>query len=309
MTKHKSKIIIPPRLQAGDTIGIVAPASPFDKKNYEHGIATLQSLGYRTHAAREIFLKKGYLAGSDLQRAQLINRYFADRSIKAIFCARGGYGSMRILPLLDFACIRKNPKIFVGFSDISALLAAIYLKCRLVTYHGPLLTTLDESDQNTKDALISALSTPEKIDIRLPKGITVVSGSGTGPVLAGNLTTLCHLVGTPYEPSLKKHILLLEDKGEATYRLDRMLIQMKFAGCFEGLAGMVLGSFKGCGQEKELLRVVRDVFAEHPFPILAGLDMGHSRSNLTIPIGLEATLDADQHSLVFDRPATAGAGS
>ncbi|MGD2271129.1 MAG: LD-carboxypeptidase [Desulfobacterales bacterium] len=309
MAKHRKKIITPPRLRPGDTIGIAAPASPFDRQDYEQGIATLQSLGYLTRVSRDIFLQNGYLAGSDLQRAKLINRFFADRSIKAILCARGGYGSMRILPLLDFALIRKNPKIFVGFSDITALLAALYEKSRLVTYHGPLLTTLGESDQNSKDALILALSSHEKIDIRLPKGITVVSGSVAGPVLAGNLTTLCHLVGTPYEPSLEGHILLLEDKGEATYRLDRMLVQMKFAGCFEGLAGMVLGSFERCGQQKELLSVVRDIFAPFPFPILAGLDMGHSRSNLTIPIGREATLDADQHSLVFHGPATAGAVS
>lgn len=304
MSRQKNKPILPQRLHPGDTIGIVAPASPFEKETFYRGIATLQSLGYRTFVTQDLFLKNGYLAGSDFQRAELVNRFFADSTIKAIFCAKGGFGSIRILPLLDFAVIGKNPKIFVGFSDITALLAAVYLKCNLVTFHGPLVTTLGDSDQKTKDAMIVALSSDDKLAINPQKGITLQSGSASGPVLAGNLTTLCHLLGTPYEPSLKGHILILEDRGEALYRLDRMLTQMKLAGCFNGLAGLALGSFEGCGSEIELHKVIRNIFNDDGIPILAGLNIGHGTSNLTIPIGLAATLDADRQLLIFPNPAT-----
>ena len=304
MNPREKKLIVPQRLSEGDTVGIVAPASPFDRELFYQGIAELHAMGYRTSIPPELFLANGYLAGSDFQRAQLVNRFFADSSIKAVFCAKGGFGSIRILPLLDYAVIRKHPKIFLGFSDITALLVVVYLKCNLVTYHGPIITTLGNSDQKSKDALTAALSSDENIEIKTSKGVTLQSGSVSGPVLAGNLTTLCHLVGTPYEPRFKGNILLLEDRGEAPYRLDRMMSQMKLAGCFEGLAGLALGYFKDCGQEKEIHRIVKDIFADHPLPILAGLDFGHGPSNITIPIGLEATLDADRHALVFQASAT-----
>jgi muramoyltetrapeptide carboxypeptidase len=297
-------LIVPQPLSPGDTVGIVAPASPFDKELFYQGIAELHAMGYRTSIPPELFLANRYLAGSDLQRAQLLNRFFADGSIKAIICAKGGFGSIRILPLLDFAAIGKNPKIFVGFSDITALLVVVYLRCNLLTYHGPMITTLGRSDQKTKDALADALSSDQPIELKTTKGVTLQSGSVSGPVMAGNLTTLCHLVGTPYEPAFKGHILVLEDRGEAPYRLDRMMSQMKLAGCFEGLAGLVLGSFEGCGQEKEIHLIVKDIFSDHRLPILTGLDFGHSPSNITIPIGLEATLDADRHTLVFQAAAT-----
>jgi muramoyltetrapeptide carboxypeptidase len=301
---HPENLIIPRRLSPGDTVGIVAPASPFDRELFYRGIAELQAMGYRTSIPPELFMANGYLAGSDAQRAQLVNRFFSDSSIKAIICAKGGFGSIRILPLLDFTVIRKNPKIFVGFSDITALLVVVYSRCNLVTYHGPVITTLGSSDQKTKDGLTAAISSDEVIEMKPARGITLQAGSVTGPVLAGNLATLCHLVGTPYEPQFKGHILLLEDRGEAPYRLDRMLSQMKLAGCFEGLAGLALGSFEGCGQEKQIHTIVKDIFADHAIPILAGLDFGHSPTNITVPIGLEATLDADRQVIVFQSSAT-----
>ena len=200
MAKYRNNIIIPPRLSPGDTVGIVAPASPFDKELFYQGITELQAMGYRTSIPPELFMANGYLAGSDEQRAHLVNSFFSDSSINAIICAKGGFGSIRILPLLDFTAIRKNPKIFVGFSDITALLVAIYFRGNLVTYHGPMITTLGNSDQKTKDSLIAALSSDEAIILKPANGTVLQSGAVTGPVLAGNLAILCHLVGTPYEP-------------------------------------------------------------------------------------------------------------
>ncbi len=296
--------LMPARLMPGDTIGIVAPASSFDMEKFYSGITVLESMGFRTSVPDDLFIKNGYLAGPDAHRANLVNRFFADRRIKAIVCARGGYGSIRILSLLDFGSIRKNPKIFVGFSDISALLSVLYAKCGLVAFHGPMVTTLGDADQKTREAIFSVLSSDMKLEIRLENGVTIKHGLASGPVSGGNLTTLCHLVGTPFEPDFKGHILFLEDRGEEVYRIDRMLTQMKIAGCFDGLAGLILGSFEDCGTINEIVRIVDDIFKADPIPILAGFEAGHGRSNITIPMGLEATLDADRHLLSFHEPAT-----
>lgn len=301
--ERKIKTLKPPRLRRGDTIGIVAPASHFDLEKYNRGIAVLESMGFNTSVPERLFNKKAYFAGSDLERAEMVNRYFADPTIKAIICARGGYGSIRTLSLLDYKIIRENPKIFVGFSDISALLAALYLKCRLVTFHGPTVTTLGNSDHRTKDSLLSMITSGEKLKIAMEGGISIRTGSASGPVLGGNLRTLCHLLGTPFQPDFQECILFLEDRGEAPYRIDRMLSQMKLAGCFNGLAGLVLGTFEDCGKD-DIIRIAGDIFKDVQIPILAGLEVGHGKRNLVIPTGLRATLNADLKVLTFREPAT-----
>jgi muramoyltetrapeptide carboxypeptidase len=306
MKVKKLKPLIPPRLKRGDTIGIVAPASHFDLEKFNRGIAVLESMGFNTSVPERLFNKKGYFAGSDLERAEMVNRYFADTTIKAIMCARGGYGSIRILSLLDYETIQKNPKIFVGFSDVSALLSTLYLRCRLVTFHGPTVTTLGNSDNMTKDSLLSMITSGEKPEIAMESGITIQPGSASGPVLGGNLNTLCHLLGTRFQPDFKGCILFLEDRGEAPYRVDRMLSQMKLAGCFNRLAGFILGTFEDCGNTDDIIRIAGDIFKDDKIPILAGLEVGHGKRNLAIPTGLNATLDADLKVLTFHEPATIG---
>ncbi len=300
----KKIFLIPTRLVPDDIIGIAAPASSFARESFCRGTNVLESMGFRTYIPDDIFKKKGYLAGSDCHRADLLNRLFADKKIKAIICARGGFGSVRMLSFLDFGAIRKNPKIFIGFSDISAILSVLHTKCGLVTFHGPVLTTLGDADQKTREAMVSAFSSGNILEIKPKNGITVKRGSASGPVSGGNLCTLCHLSGTPFESGFKGHILFLEDRGEASYKIDRMLTQMKLAGCFEGLAGLLLGSFRDCGMLDEILRIVGNIFRENDIPILAGFEAGHGMPNITIPMGLEATLDADAHLLSFHEPAT-----
>ncbi|MDX2439552.1 MAG: LD-carboxypeptidase [Desulfobacterales bacterium] len=306
MKEKKIKTLKPPRLKRGDTIGIVAPASHFDLEKFNRGIAVLESMGFNTSVPEGLFNKKGYFAGSDLERAEMVNRYFADTTIKAIMCARGGYGSIRILSLLDYETIQKNPKIFVGFSDVSALLSTLYSRCRLVTFHGPTVTTLGNSDQKTKDSLLSMITSGEKPEIAMESGITIQPGSASGPVLGGNLNTLCHLLGTRFQPDFKGCILFLEDRGEAPYRVDRMLSQMKLAGCFNRLAGFILGTFEDCGNTDDIIRIAGDIFKDDKIPILAGLEVGHGKRNLAIPTGLNATLNADLKVLTFHEPATTG---
>ena len=304
MSAKKNMQLVPDRLLPGDTIGIVAPASPFDRKEFNRGVAVLKGMGFYIVVPDDIYIKNGYLAGPDIHRANLINIFFADRKIKAIICARGGFGSMKILSLLDFESIKKNPKVFIGFSDISAILSVLYTKCGFVVFHGPMVTSLGDASRKTREALLAAVSSDVRLAIRPKTGVTIRHGMASGPIAGGSLTTLCHLVGTPFEPGLKGHLLLLEDKGESCYRIDRMLTHMKLAGCFDGLAGLVLGSFEDCGSVSEIIRIVDDLFKEDNIPILAGFEVGHGKNNITIPIGLNATVDTDTQLLSFYKSAT-----
>lgn len=294
----------PPRLAPGDTIGIVSTASPFNRERFNKGVAVLKSMGFRVSFDDDLFIEQGYLAGSDIHRADQVNRLFVDRKIKAIVCARGGFGAMRVLSLLDYEAIKKHPKIFVGFSDISALLSVLDTRCGLVAFHGPMVTTLADAGQETKGALLAALTSDVKLELAPANGRVIEPGRAFGPIAGGNLTTLCHLVGTPFAPSYNGKIVFFEDKGEAAYRIDRMLSQMKLAGCFEGVVGLVLGSFEDCGEFDEICRIAAEIFKDAAIPVLAGFDIGHGRTNITIPLGIEATLDADRQRLTFHESAT-----
>lgn len=298
------KTILPPRVKPGDTIGIVAPAGPFDVNIFDQGIHTLKAMGFQIHIPDDLYESDGYLAGSDQHRVDVIHRLFADPDINAIVCAKGGYGSLRLLSLLDYRLIAQHPKIFMGHSDISALLSVMDTKCGLVTFHGPLVTTLSDAPEETRQAAIAAMTSDHALDFKTAKGITIHSGSKTGRVCGGNLTTLCHLLGTPFEPGYTDHILFLEDRGEAPYRIDRMLSQMKLAGCFQGLAGLILGDFVDCGAPQDIIKIFKDLFQDTAIPILAGFESGHRKQNITLPLGLDATLDADNHSLSYLQPAT-----
>ncbi|OQY59960.1 MAG: hypothetical protein B6245_03950 [Desulfobacteraceae bacterium 4572_88] len=296
--------LLPKRLLPGDTIGIAAPSSSFDRNSFDRGIHILEQWGFRTHIPESLFRKKGYLAGPDIHRADLLNGLFADKTVKGIVCARGGFGAIRTLSLLDFESIRENPKIFFGFSDISAILSVLHQRCGLLTFHGPMVTTLGDADQETASAMLSTLSSDAPFEMRLEKGITLIPGTGRGILSGGNLSTLCHLLGTPFQADFRGHILFLEDRGEASYKIDRMLFQMKLAGCFDALTGLVLGSFEGCGSEDEIFRIVKNVFRESPIPILAGLDAGHGKRNLSIPMGIRVTLDADARTILSHEAPT-----
>jgi muramoyltetrapeptide carboxypeptidase len=306
MNRKILKPIRPPRLKPGDTVGIVAPASPFDPDLFNQGLDVLASMGFRTFVPDEIFENNRYLAGSDAHRAKLVTRIFEDPSVDAIICAKGGFGCLRILPLLDFDVMRTHPKVFVGLSDISALLVAITAKTGLVTFHGPLVTTLAKAPEFTRQSMLAAISSDSDLKITPGKGVTIRAGRAQGPIIGGNLTTLCHLLGTPFEPRFEDHILFLEDRGEAPYRIDRMLFQMKLAGCFDGIAGLFLGSFEECGALDGVYRIFQECFQGTDIPILAGFDAGHGKQNLTMPFGIDASLDADNQILTFDQTATKG---
>jgi muramoyltetrapeptide carboxypeptidase len=302
----KQSLIKPQALRPGDTIGIAAPASPFDQEAFERGVAVLESLGYRVKIPETLFMRQGYLAGSDTERASQLMGLFEDQSVSAIFCARGGFGSMKFLHLLDFDTIRAHAKILLGFSDITALLVAIYNRCGMVTFHGPLVTTLKRDSQMTCSALTNAVGSGRLLTLK-PSNPTVLNpGRASGPLVGGNLTTLCHLVGTGYEPRFEDHLVFLEDRGEAPYRIDRMLSQLRLGGYLDGVAGVILGSFKDCVPLEDVYAIAKEAFGHIDVPILAGFDVGHGTDNLTVPIGLEADLDTEDGSLRFQEPATDG---
>ena len=304
MQNQEKKSVRPPRLKPGDTIGIVAPAGPFDPEKFMKGKSVLESMGFQTFFDDGIFQKHGFLAGTDIQRADHVNRLFADPTVQAIFCARGGYGSMRILSLLDFETIQTHPKIFLGFSDISALLSVLYDQFKLVTFHGPVVTTLAKASEKTIMAMKTVLTSDAPLELTTEDGKVIKPGVCSGVLIGGNLTTLCHLVGTPYASNFKEKILLIEDVGEMPYRIDRMLTQMKLAGCFNEIAGLILGAFKECGPLDEIVDIFNNIFEDADIPILAGFEVGHGEHNLTIPMGLDATLYTESKKLLFHEPST-----
>jgi muramoyltetrapeptide carboxypeptidase len=303
---QNEKIRVPVRIKPGDTIGIVAPAGPFDHQTFMRGARIIEDMGFKIFIPPGLFEKNRYLAGADKHRVQIVNRMFADNSIDAIICARGGYGSMRILPMLDFDAIKNNPKVFIGFSDITILLSVLFTRCNLVTFHGPVVTSLVDASEETKRSLFSNVTSESNLEIKLSGGITINPGMAAGEVCGGNLTMLCHLVGTPYAPDFENKILFLEDRHEAPYRIDRMLVHMELAGCFKKVSGIILGTFEDCGPIEDVFKIIAELFKKYHIPILAGLDAGHGSQNLTFPLGIEATLDAVRHSLTYQRAATTG---
>lgn len=290
----------PRRLRPGAVIGIAAPASPFDREAFDRGLEVLHGLGFETLIPEGLSAAQGYLAGTDKHRAALLQRLFEDPRVDAIVCARGGYGSLRILPLLDYDRIAAHPKIFVGFSDVTSLLSAITGRCAFAAFHGPVVTSLADASESTRAGLLAAITGGEPLVLSPLTAVTIQAGRTAGVVCGGNLTTLCHLIGTPFQPSLRNRILFLEDRGEAPYRIDRMLTQLKQAGCLEGIRGLVLGNFTGCGSDQEIFEVVRDRLPDASVPILAGLPAGHAEPNLTLPLGIPAVLDADRQTLSFE---------
>jgi muramoyltetrapeptide carboxypeptidase len=311
----------PPPLRAGDVVRVIAPGSAFDIPAFEAGLSVLRDRwGLRTRVRDDVTARTGYLAGDDRRRLAEWDEAVADEEATAIFCARGGYGVMRLLPSVDPAPLLERPKLVVGFSDITAL-HALLNRAGLATVHGPVVTQLGRAPAEALDHLWALVSGrhagPGAWEVPPPGrglsgGVTCVPGRARGPLLGGSLTLLAHLCGTPFLPSMEGTILALEDVGERPYRLDRYLTQLKLAGALEGLAGVVLGQFTGCdGGDGSADEVVRGLLGELGVPMVAGFPFGHEDRNLALPLGPCATLvapsagDQGPARLLFDEGATA----
>lgn len=294
--------ILPPPLKKGDLIGVAAPAGPFDPERFKSGLNRLESLGFGTFCPDEIFFQDAYLAGSDESRAATLNSLLADDVIKAVFCARGGYGSMRLLNRLDFSAIASNPKIIIGFSDITALLLAIAGETGLTVFHGPVVTSLTEADEETVAHLENLLTGRNPFPVSLDEARIWSDGRAEGPLLGGNLTLLVHLLSTPWRPDFRDALLFLEDVGEAPYRLDRLLTTLKLSGVLDECSGLIIGRCEDCGTAGEILSVLDRTLADFSGPVVLDFPIGHGTRNLALPIGPRAVLDTAKGRLDLTEP-------
>jgi muramoyltetrapeptide carboxypeptidase len=290
------------RLQPNQTVGIIAPSSSVDQSEISEGLRLLESFPLKVTQGEHLFDSLNYLAGSDYERVSDLHRMFSDPKVKAIFCARGGYGSARLLKEIDFSMIRNNPKIFVGFSDLTALLIALYKECGLVTIHGPTLTNLP-NDKNWEH-LSRLITTSQKLRVSFHNGGVINEGKAMGTLLGGNLSTLCSLLDTPFLPSFDAMILFVEEKGESPYRLDRMLTQLLLSNRLNKLAGLAIGQMVDCGKEEEVNFLLYERLGGLRMPVVTGLPLGHGDENISIPLGLPALLDTERMVLEIEEAAT-----
>ena len=295
-------IIKGPRLQPNQTVGVISPASPVSKGEIVEGLQLVKSFPLKVRLGSHLFDRLGYLAGSDHDRVSDLHQVFSDPEIKAIFCARGGYGSARLLDKIDFDLIRKNPKILVGFSDLTALLISLYKESALVTIHGPTLSDLPRG--KNWQHLSRLITTAHKPKISLVHGKAVNKGKARGILLGGNLSTICALLDTPFLPSFESVILFLEEKGESPYRVDRMLTQLALSGRLAQLSALVIGQMEDCGEQKILYSLLHERLGSLSLPVVIGLPVGHGDENISLPLGLPTLLDTDRMVLEIEQTAT-----
>jgi len=293
--------IIPPPLQIGDTIGLVAPAGPVrDREAFAFGRQLLEGQGYLVKIPDDLFNQHGYLSGSDLERAGQFATMWRDPEVKAVLAVRGGYGCLRLLPRLDLAELAATPKILAGFSDLTVLLNEFSQQTGLLTYHAPMLNTLARSDEVSRAAFLGILADDMDSEIR-PSGLEIIrAGRGCGRLAGGNLTSLAHLIGTPHEINWRGAILFLEDTGETPYRIDRLLTHLERAGCLRELAGLILGTFTdNNGVEVGWTPSVweRAVELAGDYPIWGNFPVGHGARNLSLPIGAPVEMDSASGTL------------
>ncbi len=316
----KKKIIKPARLREGDRICIVSPASPsMTKIYYEKGRAVLDAMGYHVVPGRHVNDRRLLFAGDAKARAADINDAFRDRSIRAIICVRGGCGTAQILHYIDFPAVARNPKIFVGYSDITCLQTAILQKTGLVTFYGPMVST-DFGKQITgyaRESFLNMLTnTGEAVELRNPakkEMVTIVPGKAEGRLTGGCLSIAVASLGTPYEIDTRGAILFFEDIDEKPHRIDRYLTQLTQAGKLAQARGIIFGTFPQCSYTARdnysrygvtLLDIIRERIVPLKIPSIYGLQFGHVRSKLTIPIGAVARLDATSKRVTVESAVT-----
>lgn len=302
---NKNNFALKPKaLQPGGTLGLVSPASPvYNSDDFEEMLVKVESLGYKIVLGEHARDRRGYLAGTDQDRAKDVMSMFLNPSIDGILCVRGGWGCNRILPYLDFEAIAANPKVLCGFSDITSLHLSLWEKSRLHTFHGPVGTSSwsSYSTQYFKEVIEQG----GKPVYQYPESLgddhhTIVAGRADGILLGGNLTVLCSLIGSEYMPDFTGSILYLEDVGEDVYRVDRMLTQLKLSGILNQINAFVFGKCTSCDAGANSLSLTQ-VFEDHILPLgvpsFYGALISHEMDNSTIPVGISASIDAELGSI------------
>lgn len=305
------KTVKPAKLLSGDLIGLISPASAVaDSTRIEKAAAYLEKLGYRVVVGENVDKKTGYLAGTDEERLDDLHSMFANKEVKAIICLRGGYGTPRITDKIDFNLIAKNPKIFVGYSDITAIQMAVYKKTGLVTFAGPMAAVDLWNDINryseeffwrvlTSNKKMGKLALPETTQLN-----TITKGKMKGRVLGGNLALITAMMGSPYLPKFDDAILMLEDVGEVPYRLDRMFNQLRVADVFDKAEGILLGQFTDCEAKDDdptftVAEVMNNYFGKLKTPVVEKFPHGHEKEKVTVPFGIEIKVNGDKNQVEY----------
>lgn len=320
MAVSKASYRLPEGIRQGTTVGVVAPASGVMPRDIKDFVALCQQWGVNVKVGPNIGKRSGYLAASDRDRADELMRFIEDPTINAIICGRGGYGVMRILPMLDFAAIKQAGKLIMGFSDITALLIAVNQLSGLVTYHGPVASsTFDDFTTasiksvvrlESADGAAAQAAAPMYAD---PSLKVISGGVGAGRLTGGNLAMIVSTLGTPYEIDTRDAVLFLEEISEEPYRVDRMLTQLRLAGKLQSCKAIAIGHFRDCENRPRrynepsysLSQVLEQLVGDLGIPCVYGLPFGHVRSKLTIPLGIQAELNATERSLRLLEPAVA----
>ncbi|MFB6850049.1 LD-carboxypeptidase [Streptomyces sp. NPDC056373] len=305
-------LVRPPRLTPGARVAVVAPSGPVPEERLQAGLDILRGWDLDPVVAPHVLARHdalGYLAGTDEQRAADLQGAWCDPSVAAVLCARGGYGAQRTVDLLDWQAMRAaGPKVFAGFSDITVLHQAFATRLGLVTLYGPAAAGVDFlKNARAQDHLRATLFEPETVTTLTavpPGGTALVPGRAGGVTLGGCLSLLASDLGTPHaHPGARDGLLLMEDIGESPYRLDRFLTQLLRTGWLDGVAGIVLGSWAGCGPYEELRAVLADRLGGLGVPVVEEFGFGHGEGALTMPLGVRAELDADAGTLTLEEPA------
>lgn len=306
MVGEDKRLVTPARLRPGDTVGLIAPGSSITEEGIQKAIRQIEGLGLKVRAGKNLRAINGFLAGTDQQRLEDLHTMFADPTIKAIWCVRGGYGCARLLPLLNYKMVKRNPKILIGYSDITALSTAITRKTGLVTFHGPVGSS-DFTDFTTKHLRAALLEEHTWLPVERPaeqpegtvyQSYVIRGGTAEGPLWGGNLSLLAAAAGTDFAPPVKDSLLFIEDIGEDPYRLDRMLTQLRQSWDLGSAAGILLGVFKGCEADPEdrsltLRETLTGRFADLGIPVAYGFPIGHIADMCTLPVGVRARVSME----------------
>ncbi len=294
-----SSLIKPKRLSPGGTIGVIAPAGKVDLDDLNRGVVSLEQYGFKVMLGNHLGKSHRYFAGSDRERAEDFLGMMQNEMVDAVFCARGGSGSARIIPYIDE--IKLTPKIFVGCSDISTLLLYLSKKYGFVTFHGPMVATPSFKTALSFEYLIKVLS-GEKVEMRAPGVMSLKQGCADGILTGGCLTLLCTTIGTHYEIETNDHILLIEDIGEAPYKVDRMLNYLKALKKFDHIRGLIIGEMKDCNPEL-LPEIILEILSDFDFPILFSFPSGHGDALFTLPLGTLVRVNANNPTITLLSPA------
>jgi len=302
-------MIYPPSLRPGDAVALIAPAGPLaSAAELDVAIARVEALGLRAVPGDRVLARRGYLAGTDAERAADLNAALRDPDVRGIFAVRGGYGTTRLLDLVDYDALRADPKVLLGYSDLTALLGACSARAGVVTFHGPVVALSPFGPDEIGWLRRAVLSDAPVGTLAAPEGRALVPGRARGRLAGGNLSLMAALVGTPYAIDCAGAIVFLEEIDEAPYRIDRMATQLRASGALRGCAGIVLGTFAGCDPgedaepERRLAHVLADRFGDLGVPVLSGAPIGHDGDQWTLPVGAFATLDAGDGTLAVERP-------